>query len=73
MADSLDVVMRLDPPRGRFDDRRRERALIVVKSVVAVLLEIATNLELQERRDVVVDELSAMIAGYLVSGRGTDG
>lgn len=73
LADSLDVVMRLDPPRGRFDDRRRERALIVVKSVVAVLLEIATNLELQERRDVVVDELSAMIAGYLVSGRGTDG
>jgi AcrR family transcriptional regulator len=67
-ADSLDVAMRLDPRGAGSDDRRGERALIVVKSVVAVLLEIATNPELQERRDVVVDELSAMIAGYLLSG-----
>lgn len=73
MADSLDVVMRLDPIREGVDDRRRERALIVVKSVVAVLLEIATNAELQERREAVVDELSMMIAGYLLSGRAADG
>lgn len=69
MADALDVVTRLDPRRQETEDRRRERALIVVKSVVAVLLDIATDATLHDRRDVVVDELSTMIAGYLLSGR----
>jgi AcrR family transcriptional regulator len=68
LADSLDVAMRLDPRRNEAGDRTRERALIVVKSVLAVLLELATNAELKDRRDVLVDELSTMVAGYLLGG-----
>jgi hypothetical protein len=65
MVGALDVVTRLDS-RGREDaDRTRERALIVVKSAVAVLLEIATDPALHDRRQVVVEELSSMISGYL--------
>lgn len=68
MLGALDVVTQLDPRRD-VDDRRQERALIVAKSVVTVLLEIATNSALHDRRDVVVQELSTMISGYLLSGR----
>ena len=69
MVGALDVVQRLDEVGGHRSQRRRERALIVIKSAVAVLLEIATDTKLAERRDVVVEELAEMIAGYLEQRR----
>jgi hypothetical protein len=65
MLGALDVVARLDPRQQEADDNRHERALIIVKSVVAVLLEIATNDTLRDRRDAVVHELTAIISIYL--------
>lgn len=65
MLGALDVVAQLDPRQQEADDNGHERALIIVKSVVAVLLEIATNDTLRGRRDAVVHELTAMISSYL--------
>jgi AcrR family transcriptional regulator len=64
MAAALEVVERLDT-RAHGTDRERERALVILKSAVAVLLELATDASLRERRQVIVEELATMIVSYL--------
>lgn len=64
MTAALDVVERLDT-RAHRGNHKHERALVILKSAVAVLLELATDASLRERRQVIVEELATMIARYL--------
>lgn len=69
MDDSLDVIERLAPLNRVDEARRRDRAFVIFKSMLAVIVDVAADPLLRSRRDGIVDELTLMIECYLMSTR----
>lgn len=67
MSGALEVLVELGDFETESVEQRHDRSLVLFKSVVSVVLEIATNPDLQLRRSRVTDELARMVDAYLSS------
>lgn len=65
MAGALEVLEELGSFGPTGVDQRRDRSFVMLKSVVSVVLEIATNPALSSRRTQVTRELALMVDAYL--------
>jgi AcrR family transcriptional regulator len=69
MAGALLVVERLGGEPQVDDERKHDRAFVILKATVSVVIEIAADPALRDRRDVIIDELALMIDAYLAATR----
>jgi AcrR family transcriptional regulator len=69
MAGALAVVERLGAQPLADDDRRNDRAFVILRATVSVIIEIAADPAYRDRRESIVDELAAMIDAYLAASR----
>lgn len=67
MDESLAVIELLGPLSRVDDTRKRDRAFVIFKSLLAVIVDVAADPALRERREGIVDELILMIESYLMS------
>jgi AcrR family transcriptional regulator len=61
------VVERLRPLRHADDDRKHDRAFVILKATMSVLIDVATDPALHGRREAIIDELTLMIEAYLAA------
>ena len=69
MAGALAVVERLAGESSADDDRKRDRAFVILKAAVSVIIDIAADPGLHSRRENIIDELARMIDAYLAAER----
>lgn len=69
MDESLDMIELLGPLNRIDDARKRDRAFVIFKSMLAVIIDVAADPALRSRRENIVDELTHMIECYLMSTR----
>lgn len=69
MDESLAVIELLGPLNRVDDTRKRDRAFVIFKSLLAVIIDVAADPVLRSRREGIVDELTLMIECYLMSTR----
>ncbi|WP_233164954.1 hypothetical protein [Mycobacterium sp. AT1] len=69
MDESLDVIELLGPLNRIDGARKRDRAFVIFKSMLAVIIDVAADPSLRSRRENIIDELKQMIECYLVSTR----
>jgi AcrR family transcriptional regulator len=69
VADSLATIELLGPLNRTEDARKRDRAFVIFKSMMAVIVDVAADPVLRSRRDNIVEELTRMIECYLMSIR----
>jgi AcrR family transcriptional regulator len=64
---SLAVIERLGPLTLAGDDRNRERAFVILKSTMSVIIDVAADPALRPRRATIIDELTRMLESYLAA------
>ena len=69
VTDSLAVIELLGPLNRTEDARKRDRAFVILKSMLAVIIDVAGDTALRARRENIVDELILMIESYLMAIR----
>lgn len=66
---SLAVIELLSPLTRADDDRKRDRAFVILKSTMSVIIDVAADPALHPRRETIMDELTRMIESYLAAIR----
>jgi AcrR family transcriptional regulator len=69
MAGALMVVEQLGGDVLTDEAQHHDRAFVILKSAVAVIIEVAADPELRARRASIIDELALMIDAYLGTAR----
>jgi AcrR family transcriptional regulator len=70
MAGAVSVVERVSGKALAGDDRQHDRAYVILKAAVAVIVDVVADADLGRRRNNIVEELGRMIDAYL---RASDG
>jgi len=68
LVGALEVVEQLDDHVELDDQRRHDRAFVILKAAVAVTMEVAAEPGLRARGPAIIDELAHMIDSYLATG-----
>ncbi|MCU1449032.1 MAG: Transcriptional regulator, TetR family protein [Acidimicrobiales bacterium] len=69
MDGALDVVARVGGDAAVDDDQLRDRAYVILKAAVAVIIDVVLDTNLRARRESIVSELARMIDAYLAEAR----
>lgn len=62
---ALGVIERLRPLTAADADRRRDRAFVILRSTMSVIIDVASEPALRARRAPIIEELIRMIEAYL--------
>jgi AcrR family transcriptional regulator len=62
------VIERLRPLASLDADRKRDRAFVILKSTMSVIIDVAADRTLHARRESILEELIRMIEAYLATG-----
>ena len=66
---ALAVIELLRPLTDTDADRKRDRAFVILKSTMSVIIDVAADPALRARRGSIIEELTRMIEAYLAVSR----